>query len=88
VSQISMKRINKPSDVLKEGDTVQAKVLGIDQEKRRISLSVSEVERDAKIASGELKVEEPKPAAAGLNVGGAAGAKTVLKPKKNLKGGL
>jgi ribosomal protein S1 len=89
VSQLSMKRVNRPSEVVKEGQEVTAKIMGIDMEKRRISLSMSEVERDTKIASGELKPEEPKAAAA---TGGAApagaGAKVPAKPKKYLKGGL
>jgi ribosomal protein S1 len=85
VSQLAMRRVNKPSDVVKDGDKVKAKVLGVDLEKRRISLSMAEAERDAKIASGEIKAPEPAPAAAT-----AAGGKpkTPAKPKKQLKGGL
>jgi transcriptional accessory protein Tex/SPT6 len=87
---LALKRINRPGEVVKEGDKVKAKVLGVDMEKRRISLSMSEVERDTKIASGELKPEEPK-AAGGPGAPGAAGgagAKVPAKPRKNLKGGL
>ena len=91
VSQIALRRINRPGEVVKEGDKVKAKVLGVDLEKRRISLSMSEVEREGKIASGELKPEEPKPAAAGTPASSAATAaasKVPAKPKKYLKGGL
>jgi ribosomal protein S1 len=95
VSQIAMKRIGRPSEVVKEGDTVRAKIQGIDIEKRRISLSMAEAERDAKVASGEIKPEEPKPAAAPGSAGPVAtagpGAKPgagPAKPKKYLKGGL
>lgn len=35
------KRINHPREVLKEGETVEVKVEGIDREKRRISLSLA-----------------------------------------------
>jgi small subunit ribosomal protein S1 len=89
VSQLALRRVNKPSDVVKEGDAVKAKVQGIDLEKRRISLSMAEAERDTKIASGELKAPEPAPAATGA-AGAAAGAKSKvpMKPKKQLKGGL
>jgi small subunit ribosomal protein S1 len=89
VSQLAMRRVNKPADVVKEGDKVKAKVQGIDLEKRRISLSMAEAERDAKIASGELKAPEPAPAAAAAS-GAAPGAKPKVpaKPKKQLKGGL
>jgi small subunit ribosomal protein S1 len=94
VSQLAMKRINRPGEVVKEGDKVQAKVLGIDREKRRISLSMSEAERDSKIASGELQPEPAKPAAAAGAAPGAAPAAAASKggaPSKNkkpLKGGL
>ena len=40
ISQISNKRIEKPSDELKVGDVVQAKIIGIDFERKRVSLSV------------------------------------------------
>jgi ribosomal protein S1 len=87
VSQLALRRVNKPSDVVKEGDVVKAKVQGIDLEKRRISLSMAEAERDAKIASGELKAPEP---AATVAAGAAPGGKPKgpAKPKKQLKGGL
>jgi ribosomal protein S1 len=90
VSQLAMKRINRPSEVVKEGDKVKAKIQNIDLEKRRISLSMSEAERDAKIASGEFKPPEPKSAAAGAPAATAAtpSAKAPAKPKKHLKGGL
>jgi ribosomal protein S1 len=90
VSQIALKRITRPGEVVKEGDKVKAKIQNIDTEKRRISLSMSEAERDSKIASGELKPEEAKPASTPGTPGapGAAAAKPVAKPKKNLKGGL
>jgi transcriptional accessory protein Tex/SPT6 len=89
-----MKRINRPGEVVKDGDKVRAKVLGIDREKRRISLSMAEAERDAKIASGELQPEPAKPAAApgapgAAPAAGAAAAKGApSKNKKPLKGGL
>jgi small subunit ribosomal protein S1 len=90
VSQLALRRVNKSSDVVKEGDTVKAKVQGVDLEKRRISLSMAEAERDAKIASGELKAPEPAPAPAGGGAAAVPGAKPKVpaKPKKQLKGGL
>jgi ribosomal protein S1 len=87
VSQLAMRRVNKPSDVVKDGDKVKAKVLGVDLEKRRISLSMAEAERDAKIASGEIKAPEPAPAAAAATAAGGK-PKIPAKPKKQLKGGL
>lgn len=41
------KRINHPSDVLKEGETVEVKVDGVDREARRLSLALAEVSRAA-----------------------------------------
>ena len=89
VSQLAMRRVNKPGDVVKDGDKVKAKVQGIDIEKRRISLSMAEAEREAKLASGELK--PPEPAAPAPGAAAAPGAKPKggpVKPKKQLKGGL
>ena len=40
ISQIANKRIEKPSDVLKVGDEVEAKITVIDLEKKRVSLSI------------------------------------------------
>lgn len=42
VSQISYSHIDKPSEVLKEGQQVQVKVLSVDKENERISLSIKE----------------------------------------------
>ena len=41
------KRIKHPSEVLKKGDKVQAKVLSIDSENRRLSLGIRQLEPDA-----------------------------------------
>jgi small subunit ribosomal protein S1 len=45
-SEISWKRINHPRDVLKVGQEVQVKVLAVDPEQKRISLSMRELEPD------------------------------------------
>ena len=42
ISRISHQHINKPSDALTIGDTVQVKVLSVDEEKGRISLSIKD----------------------------------------------
>lgn len=42
VSQLSHQHINKPSDVVSEGDVVQVKVLSVDPDNERISLSIKE----------------------------------------------
>ena len=54
VSQISRKHIDKPSDVLKTGDEIEAKVVDLNIEDHKISLSLK-----------ELLPEEPEEAAEG-----------------------
>ena len=40
ISQIADRRIDKPGDVLTEGETVQAKIIAIDNENKKVSLSI------------------------------------------------
>jgi small subunit ribosomal protein S1 len=40
------KKINHPGEMLKKGDTVEVKVLDVDQEKRRISLGIKQLSDD------------------------------------------
>ena len=40
ISQIADRRIEKPSDVLSEGQMVDAKITAVDEEKQKISLSI------------------------------------------------
>ncbi|MDR5658365.1 30S ribosomal protein S1 [Serpentinicella sp. ANB-PHB4] len=46
ISQISKEHIAKPSDKLEVGETVQVKVIEIDPEKQRMSLSITAIEED------------------------------------------
>lgn len=46
LSEISWKRLSHPSEMLKVGQKVQVKVLGVDPERKRISLSMRELEQD------------------------------------------
>ena len=55
VSQIANERIEKPSDVLKVGDVVKAKVTDLDAEAKKISLSVK-----ALLNEGKKKEAAPK----------------------------
>ena len=55
VSQISNVRLDKPSDVLKVGDEVMAKVIKIQPESRRISISIKDVQP---IDPEEVEVDE------------------------------
>ncbi|PAQ16207.1 30S ribosomal protein S1 [Bacillus sp. FJAT-42315] len=42
ISQLSHEHVDKPSDVIKEGQEVQVKVLSVDRDSERISLSIKE----------------------------------------------
>lgn len=46
ISEIAPFRVGKVSDVLKEGQEVPVKILGIDSERGRISLSIKEADKD------------------------------------------
>lgn len=46
ISQISNEYIKHPSEVLKVGDRVKVKVLSVDQEKRRIALTMKNIEEE------------------------------------------
>lgn len=60
VSEISYDHVNKPSDVLKVGQTVKVKILDVDEEHGRISLSIKQTlpqpwdEVGEKIAEGDV----------------------------------
>ncbi|MFQ5418963.1 MAG: 30S ribosomal protein S1 [Anaerolineae bacterium] len=46
LSELSWKRINKPADLLKVGDSVEVFVLNIDEEKQRLALSLKRLQPD------------------------------------------
>ena len=47
ISQIADHRIDKPEDVLSEGQTVDAKIIAVDEDKKKISLSIRALLEDA-----------------------------------------
>lgn len=51
ISQICQKRITKPEEVLKEGQKVNAKIISIDVENKKIELSIREIEGTSAEAS-------------------------------------
>ncbi|MBM4330928.1 MAG: S1 RNA-binding domain-containing protein [Deltaproteobacteria bacterium] len=59
VSEISYQRVRHPSRLLKEGDRVDVLVLKIDEEKRRISLSIKDAAIKQQMAGqeGEVRLE-------------------------------
>ena len=58
ISQIANKRINKPADVLKVGDEVEAKIVGIDYENKRVSLSIRALLEETEATEQAEIVEE------------------------------
>ena len=58
ISQIADKHVEKPQDELSVGDEVKAKIIAIDQEKKRVSLSIRALLAPAEEAE-EVKAEEP-----------------------------
>ena len=56
VSQISKEHVDKPSDVLKIGQEVEAKVVDFNKEEHKISLSIKALLNDAQ--TDEESVEE------------------------------
>lgn len=60
ISEISYKHVDKPSDVLRTGQDVKVKVIGIDNEKHRISLSIKQTlpspfeEATANLSEGDV----------------------------------
>ena len=58
ISQIADRRIEKPGDVLTEGETVEAKITAVDEEKQKISLSIRAILTPAANDEEEAPVEE------------------------------
>ena len=62
VSEISWGRVNHPSEALAEGDVVKVKVLGLDRERERISLSLKHAQPDPwTLVSDQFKVGDIVP---------------------------
>ena len=59
VADISLSRIDKPADVLSAGQEIEARVLKIDAEKRRISIGLKQMQADPWLsAAGKYRVGE------------------------------
>jgi len=77
ISELSNERVRMVSDVVREGDQVKARIVSVDEEKRRIGLSIRQLseaveytEADASTSSQEAQAGRPR------------------KRRKPLKGGL
>ena len=45
ISEVSTKRLRHPSELVKVGDVVKVMVLGVDEKRKRISLSMKQVKK-------------------------------------------
>ncbi len=58
ISQIAMTRIGKPADVLEIGQSVDAKIIEIDNDKQKVSLSIRALLEEVAEAEAAMPVEE------------------------------
>ena len=58
ISQIAMTRIGKPADVLELGQSVDAKIIDIDNDKQKVSLSIRALLEEVIAAEEAMPVEE------------------------------
>ena len=64
ISQIAMTRIGKPADVLEIGQNVDAKIIEIDNDKQKVSLSIRALLEEVAAAEEAMpeELEEAAPA--------------------------
>lgn len=65
ISQIANRRIGKPEDVLTVGDVTEAKIIAVDDEKHKISLSIRALSEPAPVPAVEEDVMDEAPEAEG-----------------------
>ena len=73
ISQISNRHIGTPDEVLEEGQTVEVKVLDVDEDAKRLSLSMKELEREE--ARAEIKQYEREDDSSGFSLSDMIGDK-------------
>ena len=61
ISQIADHRVEKPGDVLSEGETVDAKIIAIDEEHKKVSLSIRALLEGASAADEDEAEAEAEP---------------------------
>ena len=58
ISQLADHRVEKPEDVVREGDTVDAKITAIDEEHKKVSLSIRALLESDSVNEDEDPAEE------------------------------
>jgi small subunit ribosomal protein S1 len=81
ISELSNQRVAHPGDVVKEGDTLNLKIISLDSERHRLGLSLKQAE--------ERTSTEPVPAAAAATIGSSASAPAQFteRPARRERGG-
>jgi len=88
ISELDNKRVNLVTDVLKPGDEKEFRVLTVDEDSRRISLSLKQVAALTEdVRAAERADRDAQHAAMQASRPASAGAKP-RKPMGNMKGGL
>lgn len=59
VSEISEERVDKPSDILKSGETVKARIIGVNEDKRQVRLSLREHDETAEVEAPQKAPSRP-----------------------------
>ncbi len=85
ISELATHRVSHTGQVVKPGDKIQVKVMAVDLEKKRISLSAAQARRDAAPPTSAT-VADGQSGSASANVPAKAGAKPAKKIA--LRGGL
>ena len=92
ISELDYKRVNKVTDIIKPGDVKQFKILTVDEENRRISLSLKQVNANpmAAVAAEEAEARAAARAAdnAAREAADAAAAAAAAKRPKPVKSGV
>ena len=63
ISEMAHSYVRQPSDILKEGDEVQAKVLEVNKRKKQIKLSMKALQPEPEATAEEAETGESRPAA-------------------------
>ncbi|MFH1914372.1 MAG: 30S ribosomal protein S1 [Pseudomonadota bacterium] len=71
VSEISRKKIKSPSEIYKEGDTIEAKVIHVSADERRLGLSIKQTKEEAAAAPGAAR--KAKSFGGGVDAGSSLG---------------
>ena len=58
ISELAQHHVENPREIVSQGDLVEAKIIEVDAERRRLSLSLKRVDEDGEGTHGELGLSE------------------------------